>query len=179
MLSRSLFALVILTVAATSPGLSQDSERPKIGLALGGGSARGIAHGIAHVGVLEWLEEHRVPVDYVSGTSMGGLVGGAYATGMTAQEVRQLIREVDWGRLFLGEVPYPLKPFRRKQDARQYPTRLGLGLKGGFKLPGGLDPGHQVGLLLSRIALPYSTIQSFHNLPVPFRCVASFSEKLL
>jgi len=156
-------------------GLStaQGSERPTIGIALGGGSARGIAH----VGVLEWLEEHQIPVDFVAGTSMGGLVGGSYATGMTPTEVRELLRSVDWDLLFLGEAPYPLKSFRRKEDRREFPVKLELGLKGGLKVPSGLDPAHQIGLLLSRIALPYSTLPDFDALPTPFRCVATDMEQ--
>jgi len=62
---------------------SQPPVRPRVGVALGGGSARGIAH----VGVLRWLEEHRVPIDVLAGTSMGGLIGGAYATGMSPDEI--------------------------------------------------------------------------------------------
>jgi NTE family protein len=159
--------LVLAHIAwAVQPAWS--AERPKIGIALGGGAAKGFAH----VGILKWLEDHRIPVDYVAGTSMGGLVGGAYATGMSPSEIAELLRGVDYDLLFLGDAPYELKEFRRKEDARDFPTRLEVGLKNGIKLPGGLDPGHQIGLLLSRIALPYSTVDDFGELPIPFRCVA-------
>jgi NTE family protein len=143
--------------------------RPRIGLALGGGSARGMAH----VGVLEWLDAHRVPVDLVAGTSMGGLIAGTYATGLSGAEIRKLLGSVDWDRMFLGEVPYPFKSIRRKQDARLFPSRLGFGLRNGLSVPSGIDPGHQVGLLLSRITLSYSDISSFDELPTPFRCTAT------
>ena len=80
-------AVVVVLVSALSGGqvTAQRTMPPSgaVGLALGGGSARGLAH----VGVLRWLDEHRVPVRYIAGTSMGGLVGGAYATGMTADEI--------------------------------------------------------------------------------------------
>jgi NTE family protein len=168
----SLF-LVLASIALATSLYAQvqqpDSDpRQTIGLALGGGAAKGFAH----IGILEWFEENRIPVDYVVGTSMGGLVGGAYATGMSASDIRILIRNVDWDVLFLGEAPYELKDFRRKEDSREIPSKIEFGLKGGFRLPGGMDPGHQVGLLLSRIALPYSTVESFDDLPIPFRCVA-------
>jgi NTE family protein len=65
---------------------------------LGGGGARGLAH----IGVLRWLEEHRVPVDYIAGTSMGGLVGGLYATGMSAEEIRRLVSTLDWDKLLVN-----------------------------------------------------------------------------
>jgi NTE family protein len=143
--------------------------RRTVGLALGGGSARGFAH----IGVLRWFDEHRIPIDYISGTSMGGLVAGAYAAGMSPQEILDLMKEVDWDLMFIADSPYKYKTFRRKQDKRSYPSQLEFGLKGGFTLPGGLNPGQQVALLLDRIALPYGDLASFDDLPTPFRCVAT------
>lgn len=143
--------------------------RPKIGLALGGGSAKGLAH----IGVLRWFEEHRIPVDVVSGTSMGGLVGGAYATGLSPEELAALMEETDWDLMFQADSPFQYKTFRRKQDKRAYPSQLEFGLKHGFTLPAGLNPGQQVALMLDRIALPYYDVGSFDELPTPFRCVAT------
>ena len=143
--------------------------RPKVGLALGGGSARGFAH----IGVLRWFEEHRIPIDYISGTSMGGLIAGAYASGMSPQDIQILMNEVDWDLMFIADSPYKYKTFRRKQDKRTYPSQLELGLKGGITLPGGLNPGQQIALLLDRIALSYADMASFDDLPTPFRCVAT------
>ncbi len=143
--------------------------RRSVGLALGGGSARGFAH----IGVLRWFEEHRIPVDYISGTSMGGLVAGAYATGMTPQELQDLMKEVDWDLMFVSDSPFKYKTFRRKQDKRAYPSQLEFGLKGGFTVPGGLNPGQQIALLFDRIALSYGDMASFDDLPTPFRCVAT------
>ena len=143
--------------------------RPRIGLALGGGSARGLAH----VGVLEWLEEHRIPVDLIAGTSIGGLIGGGYATGRSAADVRTLIEGIDWDAMFRGEVDYDLKTFRRKEDRRDFPVRLDLGLRDGLRLAPGLDPGHEVELFLSRLAVPYTAPMCFDDLPIPFRAVAT------
>ena len=80
---------------ASSPA-ANNLGRPRIGVAFGGGSARGIAH----VGVIRWLEEHRIPIDVAAGTSMGGLVGGAFATGMDARELEMFIGSIDWDQLF-------------------------------------------------------------------------------
>ena len=160
---------LLLTLLSLCLCFSSSVEaRPKIGLALGGGGARGLAH----LGVLRWFEEHRIPIDKLSGTSMGGLVGGAYASGMDAEAMAGLIHGVDWDLTFLGDTPYALKDFRRKEDRREYQVGLELGLRGGVKLPTSLDPGHQVGLLLSRIALAYSSLASFDELPIPLRVVA-------
>jgi len=168
-----------LLVVATPDGVAQQSgdtapatprtDRPVVGLALGGGSARGLAH----VGVLEWLEEHRIPVDVIAGTSIGGLVGGGYATGLAAAEIRDLIKGIDWDAMFRGEVEYARKAFRRKEDRRDFPVRLELGLRDGLRTAPGLDPGHAVGLFLSRLALPYAVPLDFDDLPIPFRAVAT------
>ncbi len=147
----------------------QPADRLRVGLALGGGAARGLAH----VGVLEWLEEHRIPVDAIAGTSIGGLIGGGYAMGRSADEVGAMVGDIDWDRMFLGEVEYGQKSFRRKEDRRGYPVRPEFGLRGGLRLVTSLDPGHAVELLLSRVALPYAAPLEFDALPIPFRAVAA------
>ena len=173
---RHLAFLLAFVLLALTTGSAQELEkrpREKIGLALGGGSS----WGFAHIGVLKWFEEHRIPVDFIAGTSMGGLIGGAYATGMNAAEIQQMISGFDWDRAFEGRAPYPFKNFRRKEDRRAFPVNFEIGLRGGLKAPAGLDPVHPVGLLLSRIAYPYSSLTSFDLLPIPYRCVATDMEK--
>jgi NTE family protein len=155
-------------VAATLASNSVQA-RPRVGLALGGGAARGIAH----IGLLRWFEEHRIPIDYLAGTSMGGLVGGAYASGLSPDEIEAMMKQADWNLMFLGDSPYRYKTFRRKEDARAFPGMLDFGLKGGFKLPSGLNAGQQVELMLDAIALPYFAVKNFDELPTPFRCVAT------
>ncbi len=143
-------------------------KRPAIGLVLGGGGARGLAH----IGVLEWLEEHRIPVDYVAGTSMGGLVGGLYAMGMSPSELRDLVNRIDWGEALRGTPSYSQSLLRRKEDRRDYPG-LQLGWENGLRIGTGLNAGHFVSLILDRIALPYWQLEDFDDLPIPFRCVAA------
>jgi NTE family protein len=173
-IARRLLLLITIFSIGASPALAQPSgpapqQRPRIGLALGGGSARGIAH----VGVLRWFEEHHIPIDYIVGTSMGGLVAGAYASGMTPDEIGALLKDSDWDLMFLSDSPYRFKTIRRKQDKREFPSQLEFGLKHGVTLPGALNPGQQVALLLDRIALPYGDLKSFDDLPTPFRAVAT------
>jgi len=136
-------------------------------VAFGGGSARGIAH----VGVIHWLEEHRIPIDVAAGTSMGGLIGGAFATGMDSDELQAFIASIDWDELF-GASSFKYKNIRRKADARAYPSRLEFGLKGGIVPPTALNNGQGVELLLARVAAPYFDIEDFDELPTPFRTVA-------
>src|SRR6266699_6339546 len=144
-------------------------HRPTIGVALEGGGEMGLAH----IGVLKWFEEHHIPVDYVAGTSMGGLVGGFYATGMSPDELKTLIDGMDWRKILSDRTPYEDLAFRRKEDQRAYPNSLIFGLRHGLSLPAGLNAGHQIGLLIDRVTLPYDEVPSFDALPVPFRCVAT------
>jgi NTE family protein len=150
-----------------APAQTPPAGQQLVGVALGGGSARGLAH----IGVIQWFEEHRIPIDLVAGTSMGGLVGGSFATGMSAAELRAMIEGTDWNAMF-GASSFGFKNLRRKRDARSYPSRLEFGLKGGIVAPSALNDGQQVDLLLARIAAPYYGIESFDDLPTPFRCVA-------
>lgn len=160
----------LLVAAAGGPGLAQaPSSRPRIGLALGGGGARGFAH----IGVLQWFEEQRIPVDVIGGTSMGGVIGAAYATGMTPREIRALVDSVDWTLALAPDTPFIYKTFRRKEDTRAFPSRLRFGLKGGFRLPTGLSPAEQIDLLFDRVSAPYASNVDFNALPTPFRCVAA------
>ena len=154
--------------ATTTPAPSSN-DRLRIGIALEGGGALGLAH----VGVLQWFEEHHVPIDYVAGTSMGGLVGGFYATGTDAAHLRDLIQNINWDEVLSGRTPYEDLSYRRKEDQRSYPNSLVLGLREGLSLPGGLNAGHQISLLIDRITLPYYDERSFNDLPTPFRCVAT------
>ncbi len=157
------------SLAASGQARPEGRRRPKIGLALSGGSALGLAH----VGVIRWLEEHRIPIDYVAGTSMGSLVGALYATGHSAPEVEKFLEEIDWAAALAPGVEFRQLAFRRKEDVREYPSTVEFGVKRGLKLPPGLSAGHGVGLVLSRIAAPYDDLKGFDELPTPFRCVAT------
>jgi len=145
------------------------AARPRIGLALSGGGALGLAH----IGVLRWMEKHHIPVDSVAGTSMGGIIGAMYATGMSPAEIQKFALEIDWDEALLPEPTYDQLSYRRKQDRRSYQIAAALGLKKGLNGPNGFSAGHGVGLLLDRFAFPYSNIASFDDLPIPFRCVAT------
>ncbi|MBI5085459.1 MAG: patatin-like phospholipase family protein [Acidobacteria bacterium] len=148
---------------------AQSGKRPKIGLALSGGSALGLSH----IGVIRWFEEHRIPIDYIAGTSMGSLVGGLYATGRNAAELEEFVAGIDWDQALAPSAPYADLAFRKKEDAREYPSAFEFGLKKGISLPSGLSAGQGVGLVLSRFAAPYGEIGDFDNLPTPFRAVAT------
>jgi len=146
-------------------------KRPRIGLVLSGGGARGFAH----VGVLRALEENHIPVDYIAGASMGALVGAVYATGRSPDEMESLLKALNWAALLRGKPGFDDLSYRRKQDRRSFPGSVKLsGNKiNDLKLPSSLNPGHEIGLLLDRLMLPYDDTTDFDDLPIPFRCVAT------
>jgi NTE family protein len=145
------------------------APRPRIGLALSGGGALGLAE----IGVIQWLEENHIPVDRIAGTSMGSIIGAMYATGMSPAQMKVFAEKIDWDQAFLPEPVYTQLSYRRKQDRRDFLIHAPLGLKRGLNGPNGYNPGQGIGLLLDRIAFPQSGIASFDDLPTPFRCVAT------
>src|ERR1700716_1112837 len=155
--------------APQPPPRPQAKQRLKIGVALEGGGALGLAH----IGVLQWFEEQHVPVDFIAGTSMGGLVGGFYATGASPADMKGLIEHLACDAILRARTPLEDLSFLRKQDQRAYPNSLVLGLRKGLYLPAGLNAGHQIGLLIDRETLPYFGLPSFDALPIPFRCLAT------
>ena len=144
-------------------------HRPQIGLALSGGGALGLVE----IGVIQWMEENHIPVDRIAGTSMGGIIGAMYATGMTPAEMKRFAEKIKWEEVLQPEPVYSQLSFRRKQDRRNLLINAPLGLKHGLTGPNGLNPGQGIGLLLDRIAFPQSGISNFDDLPIPFRCVAT------
>ncbi len=183
-LSRSSFAAIALCFLLSLSAFSQapdssakpssaepaaPAKRLKIGVALEGGGALGLAH----IGVLQWFEDHHIPIDYVAGTSMGGLVGGLYATGKSPAELKAIVNNQDWNAIIDRRPNYQDLSFRRKEDQQAFASRLEVGLKHGFSLPSGLNSGYGVSLLIDRETLPYTHNGSFDDLPIPFRCVAT------
>jgi len=137
---------------------------------LSGGGARGMAH----IGVLKVLEELKVPIDCIAGTSMGAIVGGLYASGMSPRQIEAQMNSVNWQEAFRGTPPRRELAFRRKQDDRNFLVHLPLGLKHGeVLLPRGLIQGEKLQETLRELTLPYGDTASFDDLPTPFRAVAT------
>lgn len=161
-------------INASSPnGLSLASEatdRPRVALVLSGGGARGFSH----VGVLKALEAANVPIDMVVGTSMGAIIGGLYASGMSPSELEREIRAVDWSNLFTGQVPRQELSQRRKEEDFNFSPVLQLGFRDGqFVLPTGTVSSRSLELLLRRFTLHTRQLSDFNQLPIPFRAVAT------
>ena len=160
-----LLAMVCLLATVTA-----NAERPKIGLVLGGGGARGAAH----IGVLQELERQRVPIDAIAGTSMGAIVGGLYASGMTPAELEELVTTLDWVASMQDTPAREHLSFRRKLEDERYPITAELGVSAdGLELPMGAVEGQRLALLLRELTIDVSHIDDFDDLPIPFRAVAT------
>ena len=155
-------------LAAESP---KEMSRPKIGLVLSGGGARGAAH----IGVIKMLEEMSIPIDYIGGTSMGSIVGGLYASGMSIDELEKTVTSIDWGDAFSDRIPREDRSFRRKTDDKTYLVKSKPGLSDSLevKFPPGLLQGQKIDILFKRLTLPVSTIHDFDDFRIPFRAVAT------
>jgi NTE family protein len=166
-------SMLVLAAACTWAPPSRAAEpaaRPRICLVLSGGGARGMAH----IGVLKVLEDLKVPIDCIAGTSMGAVVGGLYASGMTAYQIEATMRSVDWQEAFRDAPPRRDLAFRRKQDDRNFLVKLPLGLKHGhILLPKGFIQGQKLQETLRQLTLPFSNTTNFDLLPTPFRAVAT------
>jgi len=182
--TATLLAAVMLAIAAwgqQSPSISSPvpnaplpavapPNRPVIGLALEGGGALGLAH----IGVLQWLEDHRIPIDRISGTSMGALVGAAYATGKTPAEMRAVAVSDAFVKVFSLEIPYADASFRRRQDRRQVPAILTVHLKHKPTLRNALLYDRGVDEFLSTEFFAYNSQElDYNRIPISFRCVAT------
>lgn len=163
----------ILAVFATGEIQADENapvDRPTVGLVLSGGGARGAAH----VGVIKVLDELRIPVDYIAGTSMGAIVGGLYASGMTADELENVIATADWTALLSDRPPRAQRSFRRKGDDVGFLVNYEMGIgKSGLIFPSGLIQGQNLEIALKRFSLPVISIDNFDALPIPFRAVAT------
>jgi len=145
-------------------------SRPRIGLALSGGGARGGAH----IGVLKALAEQRIPIDYIAGTSMGAVMGGLYASGLDESEMEAVSTEIDWGWVFTEDPPRDYRSFRRKRDDDLFLVKQRAGFnRGSLELPLGLIQGQNIDLFLDRTLLPVSQVDDFDELAIPYRAVAA------
>ncbi len=146
------------------------AQRPRIGLVLSGGGARGAAH----VGVIRVLEENRIPIDLITGTSMGSIVGGLYASGMSVDEIDHTIRTIDWDDALQDKSERRLKPYRRKKDDEDFLFEAAPGYRDGeVVLPTGLIIGQKINLILKELTLPVAMVSNFDDLAIPFRAVAT------
>ena len=168
-------ALLLLAPVASSAANAEAPQaavrsRPRIGLVLSGGGARGIAH----IGVLKVLEELRVPVDCITGTSMGGIVGGVYASGMGPEEMAQKVQAIDWTAAFQDRPDRRVMNQRRKDEESGYLARPEFGFRdGSIQVPAGVVYGQNLEQLFADLGSRADGITDFSRLPIPFKTVGT------
>lgn len=156
--------------ATPVPPAFSASSRPRIGLVLGGGGAKGFAH----IGVIEELERRKIPVDVISGTSMGAVVGSMYAIGNDATEIKLIAESIDWNTIFNDSLKRSELSFRRKRENRDIllDARLGV-IDGKPALPKGVLGGQRLFATVQSLLAPWESVEDFNALPIPFRAVAT------
>lgn len=176
------FVVSLLSVVAQHPASGAGSAypgvgRPKVGVALAGGGAKGAAH----IGVLKYLEEIGIPIDYITGTSMGSIIGGLYSLGYTPDELAYLIADIDWDVLMSNNVSRQYQSSLQRERGSRFMLTVPFGVDSAAldfsqivsSLPGGVINGNSVVNLLNRLSVGYNDSVDFDSLPIPFACVAT------
>ena len=121
--SKYIALLMLFLLCFSERAMAQDEIRPKIGLVLSGGGAKGVAH----IGVLKVLEEAEIPIDYICGTSMGAIIGGLYSIGYRAEELDSMVRSQDWIFLLTDQIARPYQSFNSKYEKEHFLIKVPLG----------------------------------------------------
>jgi len=168
-IGRFWLAILLAIILATVSAYCQENEgRPKIGVALSGGGAKGLAH----IGALKVLEETGIPIDYITGTSMGSVVGALYAIGYRTDELEKIALSTDWADLLTDEILRRYVAMEEKIWDGRYIGSFPISSKG-VQLPSGLIAGQKISNFLSRLTWSVHHINDFKQLPIPFACVAA------
>lgn len=165
------FLAIIAMILLTLPAAAQDTiapSRPKVGVVLSGGGAKGFAH----IGALRVIEEAGIPIDYIAGTSMGSIIGGLYAVGYDPDMMQKLCTEQNWDLIIKDQIPRKFMPLEKRINERHYLVTLPY-KKGKLKLKRSMIDGMYVNMLLTRLMMPAYKERDFSKLPVPFLCIAT------
>ncbi|TDR24629.1 patatin-like phospholipase family protein [Flavobacterium cheniae] len=163
--------LFVSLLIFTQISLGQENQRPKVGLVLSGGGAKGLAH----IGVLKVIDSLGIKVDYIAGTSMGAIVGGLYASGYNAEQLDSIFSKIDVDALLQDYTPRESKSFYEKRNDEIYALTLPFN-KFKLGLPSGLSKGLYNFNLISSLTQQVSHIRDFDELPIPFLCIATDAE---
>ncbi|MBO6880876.1 MAG: patatin-like phospholipase family protein [Winogradskyella sp.] len=147
---------------------AQEDEEPKVGLVLSGGGAKGFAH----IGALKVIDSLGIKIDYISGTSMGAIIGSLYATGYSGKQLENLFNTIDFDELINDKFPRASKPFYERDNSEKYAVSLPFD-RFNISLPSALSRGQSVYNLLYQMMLPVNNVRDFENLPIPFFCIAT------
>lgn len=166
--SKYIALLMLFLLCFSERAMAQDEIRPKIGLVLSGGGAKGVAH----IGVLKVLEEAEIPIDYICGTSMGAIIGGLYSIGYRAEELDSMVRSQDWIFLLTDQIARPYQSFNSKYEKEHFLIKVPLGNNKKISTPSGIVKGQGILNKFTSLTIGYHQLDSFADLPIPFACVA-------
>ena len=165
-IKANLLIVYVLLIFIAIPTSIAENSRPKVGLVLSGGGARGFAH----VGTLHMIDSLNIPIDCIVGTSMGGIASALYAIGYDAIEIEKIVKSVEWDEMFTDNPPREMLPYIEKFDDDLY--QFAFGMENHVPSPpSGLIRGQRISLLFSRLAFAFEHIADFDSLPIPYRCV--------
>lgn len=166
-----LVSLLIFTQISLGQDNNTQNKRPKVGLVLSGGGAKGLAH----IGVLKVIDSLNIKIDYIAGTSMGAIVGGLYASGYNANQLDSIFSNIDVDALLQDYTPREAKSFYEKRNDEIYALTLPFN-KFKLGLPSGLSKGLYNFNLISLLTQHVSNVRDFNQLPIPFLCIATDAE---
>lgn len=162
--------LLLLILTNSAHAIEEATPRPKIGLVLSGGGARGAAH----IGVIEALEEMNVPIDFIVGTSMGAVIGGLYASGVPIQQLKQDFSTLEWDEIFSYNINRTDLYYRRKLDTDIFVIKNFVSYSNGkIHIPYGIITGQSLYEVFNAYLLPIQPIKDFDHLNIPFKAVAT------
>lgn len=161
---------LVYSFFSNSQVFSQENipNRPKIGVVLSGGGAKGIAH----IGILKAMEKEGLRPDYITGTSMGSIIGGLYAMGYSADQLDTIVRSADWDLILSNNIPLNYISYEEKEYYNRYLVELPI-VEGKVKLPSGMIEGQMLSEMLTHYTWPSMKYESFDDFPIPFRCIAT------
>ncbi len=159
----------VVSPIAPAPPPPKAFARPRIGLALGGGGALGLSE----IGALQWLEENHIPVDVIAGTSMGCMISALYSTGRSPEQLKSVMNDKVFSTVFTFSNTYESKSFRRREDSRELPNGVTIGLKHGVSFRNSLLTDQGLNAFLDREFLRYDDQTNFNTLPIPLRCLST------
>ena len=168
MLRSSFVTNIVITIACLCLSLSSLAQRPKVGLTLSGGGAKGLAH----IGILEAIDSAGLKIDLITGTSMGSIIGGVYAMGYSGDSIEHIARTMDWSNLFANQPPMTEISPEEKDEFGKYILEIPFEY-GKPKLASGMIVGQQLWLELARLAYPVYSVRDFDHFSIPFKCVAT------
>ncbi|HLA51727.1 MAG TPA: patatin-like phospholipase family protein, partial [Flavitalea sp.] len=165
---HNLLFLLCFFVATNVEAQRNNTRRPKIGLTLSGGGAKGVAH----IGLLKAIDSAGIRVDYLTGTSMGSIIGALYSVGYSGIEIEKLFRKIDWSELFTNQSSLRAIVMEEKEEYSKYAIELPW-VNHGFRLPSGVLEGEELWLKFADLFFPVYNVKDFGKFNIPFKCIST------